>query len=346
MKHNSLGSNLLKGDLNPKPRFWWNPKFTERFIDKIENEDREWKVPPEWDMLIFHYNDSYHHLNSKYTINRDWEVKSLKWEVMKYFFHPNKRWPRVRLQVRKSDKDWKIIFVEKEIWILQIMERAFGPYIPWYKLKRKSPQRYILVPRNWDYNNIRYDNLHYVRKDENTKKNLMKQYIQSYPNIDDERIANIFNTTQWYVRKAKQELVDEGHLPYFSLYQNIQKEIWIEFAEDSMEIYQLLLQSKWQLKNMEVAKILWPEEIEKAKDKSIYTNKVVRVRKKLTDKWLIPRFNDNFESKREKAVEMIMNKAKTHQTNQDIANVLWLNKTQIDNLARQIKKEKQKKIEN
>jgi hypothetical protein len=56
---------------------------------------------------------------------------------------------------------------------------------------------------------MRYDNLHYVRKDENTKKNLMKQYIKSHPNIDDEMVAVIFRTSQSYVRKSRQELVDE-----------------------------------------------------------------------------------------------------------------------------------------
>ena len=144
-------------------------EITDMFLDRIELEDTEWKTPPEWDMLIFHYSDRYHHLHSKYTINRDWEVKSLKWEIMKTFFHPNKRWPRVRIQIEKLGKNGESVFLEKEIWILQMMEQKFGIYFPWYKLKKLYPKDYMLVPKNWDYNNMRYDNLHYLCKDEYTK---------------------------------------------------------------------------------------------------------------------------------------------------------------------------------
>lgn len=343
MKHISLWANLLKADNQKRARFWWNPEITDLFLDRIESESKEWKTPPEWDMLIFHYHDKYHHLDSKYTINRDWEVKSLKWEVMKYFFHPNKRWPRVRIQIEKINKDGKSIFIEKEIWILQMMERKFGIYLPWYWLKKTYPRDYILVPKDWNYNNMRYDNLHYICKDENTKKKLMKSYLKIHSSVDDERMANLFDTSQWYVRKARQELVDEWHFSQFSEYQKFQKEIWIEFNEDSFEIYKILIQSQWKLSNIEIAKVLWPKEIEKAEDKSFYTNKIVRARKKLTDKWLIPRFNELFESKRSEIVERIKNKANSGETSQQIADAFWLKKEQVDNLTRQIKKEESRK---
>ena len=343
MKHISLWANLLKADNQKRAKFWWNPEITDLFLDRIESESKEWKIPPEWDMIIFHYHDKYHHLDSKYTINRDWKVKSLKWDVMKYFFHPNKRWPRVRIQVKRLDKNWNIVPFEKEIWILQIMEQKFGRYFPWYKLKMKFPRDYMLVPKDWNYNNMRYDNLHYVCKDEHTKKKLIKDYLRIYPSIDDERMADLFDTSQWYVRKARQELVDEGYISRFSEYQRFQKEIWIEFNEDSFEIYKILIQSQWKLSNMEIAKVLWPEEIEKAEDKSFYTNKIVRARKKLTDKWLIPRFNELFESKRSEIVERIKNKANSGETSQQIADAFWLKKEQVDNLTRQIKKEESRK---
>lgn len=340
MKHNPSWINLLKSDNNPKPKFWWNPEITDMYLDRLELEDTEWKTPPERDILIFHYHDRYHHLNSKYTINRNWEVKSLKWEIMKPFFHPNKRWPRIRIQIEKLDKNGESIFIEKEIWILQIMEQKFGIYLPWYKLKKLYPKDYILVPKDWDYNNMKYDNLHYVCKDENTKKKLIKHYLKIYPNIDDEIIANSFNTSQWYVRKARQELVDEWHSSRFSEYQKFQKEIWIEFSEDSMKIYQILIESKWQLSNLEIAKLVRPEELSHTKSQRSFTDKVVRVRRRLTDKWIIPRFNELFESKREDAVKMIKDKANSGKTNQEIAEILWLKKTQIDNLAKQLKKTK------
>ena len=343
MKHGPLGTNLLKADRQKRARFWWNPEITDIFLDRVENEDKEWKIPPEWDIVIYHHSDKYHHLDSRYTINRNWEVKSLKWKVMKPFFNPNKRWPRVRIKIEKLGTNWEILSIEKEIWILQVMEQNFGIYLPWYSLKKTYPNDYILVPKDWDYNNMKYDNLYYVCRDEKTKKNLMKQYIQSNTNIDDEMIAHIFKTSQWYVRKIKQELADEGHLLRFSEYQKFQKEIWIEFAQDNFEIYKLLIQSQWKLSNMEIAKLLWPEEIEKAEDKSFYTNKIVRARKKLTDKWLIPRFNGSFESKRAEIIERIKNKANTGETSQQIADAFGLKKQQIDNLARQIKKEERKR---
>lgn len=299
MRHGPSGINLLKADSQKRAKFWWNPEITDLFLDRIEIEDKEWKNPPEWDMTIYHYNDSYHHLESKYTINRNWEIKWLKWEVMKYFFHPNKRWPRVRLQVKRLDENWEVVSMEKEVWILQMMEQKFGIYLPWYKLKKLFSKEYMLVPKDWDYNNMSYDNLHYVCKDEKTKKKLMKDYILIYKNIGDKKIIEVFRTSQWYVRKARQELADEGHVSRFSEYQKFQKKIWIEFSEDNFEIYQLLVQSHWELSNMKIAKLLWPEEIENAKDKSFYTDKIVRARKKLTDKWVIPRFNESFESNRD-----------------------------------------------
>ena len=338
-----LWANLLKPYSQRRIKIWWRPEKTDAFLNKILWEDAEWKIPPEWDMIIYHYSDNYHHLDSKYTINRDWEVKWLRWEVMKFFFHPNKRWPRVRIQVKRLDKNWNIVPLEKEIWILQIMEQKFGRYFPWYKLKIKFPRDYILVPKDWNYNNMRYDNLHYVCRDEHNKKKLIKDYLKFHPNIDDEKMANLFDTSQWYIRKTRQELVDEGHTSRFSEYQKFQKEIWIEFSEDSFEIYKLLVQSQWKLSNMEIAKLLWPKKIEKAEDKSIYTNKIVRARRKLTDKWIIPRFNEPFESKRFEIVARIKNKANSGETSQQIADAFWLKKEQIDNLIRQIKKEETRK---
>ncbi len=343
MKRNSLGTNLLKADRQKKVNFWWNPETTEKFLNKVLWEEREWKIPPEGDVTIFHYSDKYHHLNSKYTINRNWEVKSLKWETMKYFFHPNKRWPRIRLQIKKMDKSGNFIFMEKEIWILQMMEKIFWSYLPWYKLKCKFPKDYILIPNDWNYNNMRYDNLLYIHKNEyyRTKKKSIKDYLL-HTDIDNEKVAKLFGTTPKYVSKIRQELVNEGYLQRSSSYQKLQKELWIEFSEESMPIYQILVESYGQLSNIEIVTILRPQELSNRQNKRILTDKIVRARKKLSDKWLIPRFNEWFESKREEAVKMIKDKINSKKTNQNIADELWLKKQQIDNLARQIKKEEHK----
>ena len=342
MKHSPLWVNLIKSDKRRNSIVWWNPQITDVFLNKLELQDREWKIPPVWDIPIFHYSDHYHHLNSKYTINRNWEIKSLKWKVMKYFFQPNKRWPRVRIQLERLDEKWKSIFIEKEIWVLQMMEKIFWSYFKWYKLKLEYPKDYILVPKDWNYYNMKYDNLIYVNKRDcnPTKKKIIADYLLLNIETDTDKLSKMFDTTPAYILKIKDELMQDWYLSKFASYQNLQTELWIEFNEESMLIYQILIECQWKLSNMEIVKILWPNEILKTKNKRFYTDKIVRVRKKMVDKWLIPRFNELFESKKEEAIEMINDKANSHKTNQEIADVLWLKKEQIDNLARQIKKKK------
>ena len=101
------------------------------------------------------------------------------------------------------------------------------------------------------------------------------------------------------------------------------------------------MESQGKLSNSDIAKKLRPQERNQAKtneEKRKLTDRVVRVRKKLTDAGLIPRFNANFEEKREQATQMIKEKPITRKTNKEIAEMLGLKKEQIDNLARQIKK--------
>ncbi len=343
MRHSILWVNLLKVDENRSQIIWWNPEITDKFLDSIENEDKEWKIPPKLDIVIHHYNDHYHHIESQYTINRNWEVKSLKWEIMKPFFHPKKRGPRIRLKIEKKDKSWNYTIMEKEVWILQLMDENFWIYFPWYSQKKKNPNNYLLVPIDWDYNNMGYDNLHYVTKKEyyRTKAKLIENVLLMWQ-YSSRELSEKFNTTPQYIQKIKNNLANYWKLADFQKYQDRQKEIWIEFNEESLKIYQILIECRWQLQNIEIAKLLRPKEIEKSKNKSFYTDKIVRVRKKLVDKWIIPRINWKFESQREEAVCMIKDKANSGQTNQEIADTLWLKKSQIDNLARQIKKEESK----
>ena len=338
-----LGTNLVKAEYNRKPRFWWDPRFTDRFLDRIERDRLfEWKEPPEWDITIYRYVDKYHHVNSKYTINKYWEIKSLKWEAMKYIFYPNKRWPRVRLQIQKINKKWERFSSEKELSVLKLMEKKFWIYLKWHSRKKEKPNAYILVPKDWDYNNMRFDNLHYIPKKEyyTYKQDLIKTVLIRNSGATTGSLCETFNTKPGYIHSIKTELANAGQLSKFSEYQELQKEIWIEFSQDNLEIYKLLIKCKWQLSNIEIARLLRPIETSLADELRYYTDKIVRVRKKLTDQWIIPRFNAEFESKRERAVKMIREKAKTGYTNQEIADILWLKKTQIDNLAKQIKKGK------
>lgn len=344
MKNSLSWITLVNWEKRKNVKFWWDPKFTNAFLDSLELENKEWKKPPVWDITIFRYHDSYHHMDIKYTINREWEIKTLKWKVMKPSFHKNKKWPRIRVKLGSLDDEWNVIFKEKEISVLQMMEKIFWPYFPWYKLKQKNPKDYILVTKDWDYKNMRYDNLCYVHKDElySPKKKTIKEYLLLHTWADDRKVSELCHAAESYVKKIKMELISVWKLPEFWEYQDLQKELWIEFTEDNLRIYQALVQSQWKLSNLEIATLLRPEEI-KTGNKRVFTDKVVRARKRLTDKWVIPRFNEWFESKKAKALKMLKNKTKTHKTNQEIADKLWLAKHQVDNLARQVKKQEQKK---
>jgi len=331
----SLWENLLKWDINgarSKVR-WWNPKITDRILDAIECEWFEWQTPPDWYRKLFPYKWKY------YTINRDWMVKGLDWKEMTPFFNRNKRWPRIRI---KKQKWWETY--EWEIGVIRMMERKYWPYFPWYLLKKRDPKWYILVPIDWNYTNMRYDNLHYVKKSEykDTKKRRIKSYLSFCQETTDKELVKIFHTSLQYIQKVKSEMMQQWKLDSFEKYQNLQKELWIEFIQDMMPIYESLWESKWSLSNMEIVKMVRWNKIEwsEQKEREVFTDKVVRARKRMTEKWLIPRFNSNFEEKRSKAVDMLKAKNVSWYTNEQIADILWLKKTQIDNLARQLKKRK------
>ena len=115
---------------------------------------------------------------------------------------------------------------------------------------------------------------------------------------------------------------------------------------ESFPIYTTLIESEGKKSNLEIARELRSEELAKAKtnqEKEIRCDKIVRVRKKLTDKNIIPRFNADFENKRSEAIKLLKERRKTHQ---EIAEILNLKKDQVSNLARQLpKKEKNRQNE-
>ncbi len=337
-RKNPLWSNFVNRKTDS--RIWWNPRITDAFLDWVLSEDREWKEPPEWDFVIFHYNDKYHHLNSKYTINRNWEIKSLKWEIMKYIFCPNKRGPRIRIQIIKKDKSWNLIPISKELNILNLMEKNFWKYIIGYRKKIENPKKYILVPKDWDYNNLSYKNLEYIEKDDyyNRKKMLIKAL--TLPNSTPDNVAKRIWTTKKYVEKVWK---NEWTSTKYNEYQELQRRLWIEFKFENYWVYKMLVESEWKLSNMEIARQIRPKELSETKNKRQYTDIVVRARKKLTDAWIIPRFNEQFESKRAEIVKRIENKANSGETSQQIADAFWVKKGQIDNLIRQINKKETRK---
>lgn len=131
-------------------------------------------------------------------------------------------------------------------------------------------------------------------------------------------------------------------MPNYKRLLALREKTGIQIESESLAVYKALLASEGKLSNTDIIKLLQPDERTKAKtneEKRKLTDKVVRARKKLTDAECIPRFNAAFEEKRVYAVQMIKEKAVTKKTNKEIAEILGLKKEQIDNLARQIKKE-------
>ena len=106
-------------------------------------------------------------------------------------------------------------------------------------------------------------------------------------------------------------MVDEGKLTSQKNLFEYREKYDINISQQNFPIYEVLLTCEGKLSNMEVALLLRPEEMKKlstTEEKRAYTDKIVRVRKVLADKGLIPQA-DSFDKKRDQAVSMLQNKA-------------------------------------
>jgi hypothetical protein len=112
-------------------------------------------------------------------------------------------------------------------------------------------------------------------------------------------------------------------------------------------IYLKLLDANWLKSNLKIAKELRPEEnFNDKQQKKNLTNKVSRSRKILFREWLIKQYNTygqkisigsvkiELTKLLEKNFELEKSKKQTHR---EIAEILWLNKTQVDNFSRTLK---------
>ena len=55
MKHGISWINALKSDRNRFGKVWWNWEITNRNIMEIENENKEWQIPPDEPIEIRNY---------------------------------------------------------------------------------------------------------------------------------------------------------------------------------------------------------------------------------------------------------------------------------------------------
>jgi len=334
-KHSILWSSLL----HPKSTLWRNrenPLKTEMFLNKILSQPLEWHTPPAGYFSFSSYQ------GKSYSINRNGIVKSLDWEIMKPYFHKKKRWWRIRIKVAHLEWD-TIITKEKEITILSLMDSLFWPYLKWFEKKKQNPNGFILVPKDWDYNNCSWENLEYTSKalyrEKGTKRGALR-FILETTHESDKEIAERTHIKRSEIQKQKMKLVGEGKLPKYRKTLSLREELWFTISQESLPIYEALLQCWWKLSNWELATIIYKEAYTQAsqEEKKRLASKFVRARKQLTDRGLLQRYNDVFESKKSDAIKMLSEKSITGHTNQEIAETLWLRKTQIDNLARQIRK--------
>lgn len=316
------------------------PEFTDRFLEQESFANKERTRPPESDFSFSLYKWS------KYTINANGIVKSLSWEAMKYLFYPNKLGPRVRIRrMRKKAWDDKISSEDYEINILKLMKYHFGPYIEGYSEAKENLENYILLPKDGNWENLATTNLYFCSKkdyqERGSKRAIVKNFLMFPPNMTDKSISEKTWVSRAHISRVKSELQAEGKLPEYQKLLDLREKTGFQIETESLPIYEALLESQGKLSNSDIAKKLRPQERNQAKtneEKRKLTDRVVRVRKKLTDAGLIPRFNANFEEKREQALQMIKEKPVTGKTNKEIAEMLGLKKEQIDNLARQIKK--------
>lgn len=89
-KHSPSGIALLKQQ--PWGKNKTNPEWTDRFLENLDPSHFEAKEPIENEYTVSYYK------GFSYKITKEGKLKSLSWEEMKSFFHPNKRWPRVRIK--------------------------------------------------------------------------------------------------------------------------------------------------------------------------------------------------------------------------------------------------------
>jgi len=340
MGHNSLACCLLKAS-HSMGKNATSPEYTDDFVEGVLSEYKENTLPPEWDISFSRYK------GQKYTIDRDGIVKWLDGTPLKHIFSASKLWPRVL--IRRSVKRINQTEINDEYYevnVLKIMAKIFGPYITGYiEMKNNSHKQYRLIPKDGDRANISVQNLKFISqkqyKEIGSKRAGIKATLSFLPNLTDGELAAKTGVSRAHISRVKWEMVDEGKLTSQKNLFEYREKYDINISQQNFPIYEVLLTCEGKLSNMEVVLLLRPEEMKKlstTEEKRAYTDKIVRVRKVLADKGLIPQA-DSFDKKRDQAVSMLQNKANSWLTNQQIADQLWLKKDQIDNLARAIKKD-------
>lgn len=226
------------------------------------------------------------------------------------------------------------------------MAKYFWQYIEWYKktqiIKNKN---FIVVPKDDNWEQMHLNNLKFTDEKEYnlrwTKKAILTQLLPFLQNKSDIELANIMSSSTIHVNKIRNELKRKG-----KVWNEVLNKLII--SHKTYPIYVALLESKWLKSNLELAKEI--RHITKFKDKNtqrIFVDRVVRVRKKLYNKWLIEKYNTyqqdiNIADVKEDLTQILLKNSKKaknqKKTHLEIAKIFWLKKEQVDNFSRQIKK--------
>ena len=313
MKHGILWSNLSKIDENRNKTIWWNPNMTDRFLDIIENENKEWQIPPDEPIEIRNYKWI------KYTIDRNWIIRWQNWNEIQ----PTIKWncATVRLYRETKNAEWKFIQERKKINILSLMWQYYWKYIKWYSKYLAHPEEYELITIDWNPKNLSHNNLKYVNKNEylKTRKRLI--------NVLDLPFGIMKTHFGIYAYKA---LSQEGSKnEYYKRRKDLEKKLWIRFNEENYVFFDILYNCWWILENSEIARIL--KENEKNKTKKELIGRITRARIRLEKIWRI-RAYEELKTKRIIAMDMISNIPNSHLTLQEIAKELWLQTNQVEYL--------------
>ncbi len=306
----------------------------------------EGKSPREWDIRISWYK------GRKYTINREGIVKSLKGDRMKYIFRESKS-PYVVIKISyKNKKTWKIEHKYKEVSVIQLMENFFWKHIAWYKATLSNPNLFRIVPKDNDWNNLAWNNLVYVNKEEyrriGTRGKTIEWYLSAVKwKISDQELEKKFLLSRSWINKIRKRLLEEWKIQ--SLIPKEVQDLNMKISYDMIPVYRELLESKGQKSNKEIAVEVFSLDRNNLseKEKNNNTEKVRRARKRLEkkgelEKYKVPGAKVTIDEVREELIEMLENKMQSWKTHKQIAEILGFTKYQVDNFSGKWKKSKER----
>lgn len=337
VKKSPSGLSLLN-QKHPMGKNKTDPYRTDAFLTKILNSSRELTPPPKGDIPFLPYN------GSSYTINREWIIKSLNGEEMKYFFHPQKRGARLRLR-KKIKKNGELVEQYVEVGILQIMAQKFWPYLEGYANYKANPRQMMLIPKDGNYENMHYTNLKFVNKklfkEQGSKRESIKiaLSLQSTTSLSELQWTHLASIV--HIRRVAHELSKSGQRNLGQRREQLKQELGIPIALETVPIYEALLESQGHKSNLEIAEMIWPNRFVQAKtnkEKKNLTMPIVRVRKKLTDLGKLT--TRPLQQVKDELIVLLQQKTENWFTHQQIADKLWLSKQQVDNFSRKVPKKK------